>query len=160
MTESKHNAAAPKGETVWLDDDPVGEVASADRVLSIDNVADMFGVSRMLLFYYELRGLARRRQRRGGVRVYSWADCERIAFIVKCQRAGLRLRDIASIVKATDADDVAAGPFLAGQERCMALVDGLERRRKVIDEALAELAHTHSLLSAKLGGVDRGGEPS
>jgi hypothetical protein len=39
----------------------------------------------------------------------------------------------------------------------MELVDRLERRKKVYDEALAELVHVHSLLSARLGDAgDRG----
>jgi hypothetical protein len=37
----------------------------------------------------------------------------------------------------------------------VALVDRLERRRRIIDEALAELSHVHALLTAKMLGENR-----
>jgi DNA-binding transcriptional MerR regulator len=110
----------------------------------------MFSVSPLMLRYYEFRGLIRRRHLIGSTRVYSWADCDRIAFILKCQRAGLRLAEVKPIVKAVD-DDSSALFSEAAQERCMELVERLERCKKVCDEALAELVHTHSLLSARTG---------
>ena len=42
--------------------------------------------------------------------------------------------------------------FKTGQENCMALVERLEQRRRVIDEALAELSHVYALLTTKLLG--------
>jgi DNA-binding transcriptional MerR regulator len=146
--------ATPKTEVVWLDDTDSGRAAPAQeqgRVLSIDNVARMFGVSRLTLRYYEFRGLIARRQTLGGVRVYSWADCERLAFIVKCRKAGVMLRQIIAIVRATD-DDASPLEFKSGQEQCMALVDLLEQRRKIAADALAELSHVYSLLTIKLLG--------
>jgi DNA-binding transcriptional MerR regulator len=118
-------------------------------VLSLRNVSEMFVVSQLKLRYYELRGLIRRGYVQEGVPVYGWADCERIAFIIKCRKAGLTLRDISAILDATD-DEVAPENFKAGQEVCMALVERLERRRKVVDDALAELSHVYALLTAKL----------
>lgn len=137
-------------DVVWLDDTGAGEPPT-DRILSLANVAEMLGVSRLRLHYYELRGLIRRRQLHDGVRVYSAADCERIAFITKCRRAGLTLADIVVIIEATD-DDVSPLIFRAGQESCMELVERLERRRKVLDDALSELSHVYAVLTAKLIG--------
>jgi DNA-binding transcriptional MerR regulator len=139
-------------EAAWFDDSGRAQGPSAGgRVLSIGNVATMFGVSSAALRYYEFRGLIRRRGRVEGTRVYSWADCDRIAFIIKCRRAGLSLAKIAPLIRAVD-DDESSLAYESGQECCMELVDQLERRRRVIDDALAELVHTHSLLSAKLSG--------
>jgi DNA-binding transcriptional MerR regulator len=138
------------GKVVWLDDTGSGEPPT-DRVLSLPNVAEMLGVSRIRLRYYELRGLIRRRQVHDGVRVYGWADCERLAFIIKCRKAGLTLTDIIVIIEATD-DEVSPLVFKAGQETCMDLVDRLERQRKVVDDALAELTHVYAVLTAKLIG--------
>jgi DNA-binding transcriptional MerR regulator len=135
---------------MWLDDTGRGEPPT-DRILSQENVAEMLGVSRLRLRYYEFRGLIRRRGLQGGVRVYSAADCERIAFITKCRKAGLTLADIVVIIEATD-DDVTPLIFKAGQETCMELVERLERRRKVLDDALAELSHVYAVLTAKLIG--------
>jgi len=137
-------------KVIWLDDTGNGEPPT-DRVLSLANVAEMFGVSQIRLRYYEVRGLIRRRQVHDGVRVYGWADCERLAFILKCRKVGLTLADIIVIIEATD-DDVSPLDFKAGQETCMELVERLERRRKVIDDALAELTHVYAVLTAKLIG--------
>ena len=123
----------------------------SEGVLSIENVARMFGVSKLSLRYYEFRGLIRRIHSLDGVPVFSWADCERIAFIIKCRKAGVKLSDIVMIIDATDDDDSPLG-FKTGQENCMALVEQLEQRRRVIDEALAELSHVYALLTTKLLG--------
>lgn len=141
-----------ESELVWLDDTGSGRAAQPmERVLSIKNVAKMFGVSQFVLRYYEFRGLIRRRHSLDGVRVYGWADCERLAFIIKCRKAGVMLGDLVMIIQSTD-DDITPLQFRTGQETCMALVDRLEERRKVIDEALAELNHAHALLTTKLLG--------
>jgi DNA-binding transcriptional MerR regulator len=138
------------GDVVWLDDTGGGEPPT-DRLLSLENVAEMLGVSKLRLRYYEFRGLIRRQQVHGGVRVYSAADCERVAFITKCRKAGLTLADIIVIIEATD-EDVTPLIFRAGQETCMDLVERLERRRKVLDDALSELSHVYAVLTARLIG--------
>jgi DNA-binding transcriptional MerR regulator len=144
------NRTVKAGDVVWLDDTGSDRPSpQMDRALSLRNVSEMFVVSQLTLRYYELRGLIRRGYVQDGVPVYGWADCERIAFIIKCRKAGLTLRDISAILDATD-DDVAPENFKAGQEVCMTLVERLERRRKVIDDALAELSHVYALLTAKL----------
>ena len=142
----------PAAETVWLEDTGSGRAGPpSERVLSIENVAKMFGVSKLSLRYYEFRGLIRRTHSLHGVPVFGWADCERLAFIIKCRKAGVKLSDVVTIIDATD-DDVSPLGFKTGQENCMALVEQLERRRRVIDEALAELNHVYALLTTKLLG--------
>jgi DNA-binding transcriptional MerR regulator len=115
-------------------------------VLSLDNVARMFRHPRLALRYYELIGLTKRRHRIGRTPVYGWADCDRIAFIIKCRNAGLRLGDIAPIIRAA-AGDNRVHSIRFGEDRCAALIDRLERRRQVLDEALAELRQFYSLQS-------------
>jgi DNA-binding transcriptional MerR regulator len=142
----------PATETVWLDDTGSGRAdPPSERVLSLENVAKMFGVSKLTLRYYEFRGLIRRTHSLDGVRVFGWADCERLAFIIKCRKAGVKLSDAVTIIDATD-DDASPLSFKTGQENCMALVEHLEQRRRVIDEALAELSHVYALLTTKLLG--------
>ena len=149
MPNSEHE---PPAEIVWLDDTGSGRAAPpSERVLSIENVAKMFGVSKLSLRYYEFRGLIRRMHSLDGVPVFSWADCERLAFIIKCRKAGVKLSDLITIIDATD-DDASPLAFKTGQENCMALVERLEQRRRVIDEALAELSHVYALLTTKLLG--------
>jgi DNA-binding transcriptional MerR regulator len=139
----------PAAEVVWVDDMENGRAAPSERVLSIENVAKMFGVSKLRLRYYEFRGLIRRLHSQDGVQVFGWADCERLAFIIKCRKAGVKLSDLITIIDATD-DDASPLAFKTGQENCMALVERLEQRRRVIDEALAELSHVYALLTTRL----------
>jgi DNA-binding transcriptional MerR regulator len=107
------------------------------------------------LRYYELRGLIRRRHSLDGVPVYSWADCERLALIIKCRKAGVMMGDVVAIIQATD-DDIPAQQIRAGRDTYMALVERLGQRRRAIDEALAELGHVYAVLTAKLLGDANG----
>src|SRR6185437_15504480 len=100
-----------------FDDTGARPLPPEQAVLSIENVATMFGVSQLTLRYYEWRGLIGRRQQVGRVRVYSWADCERLAFIIKCRQARLPLGDVVMIAEAAE-DDVGAAARKFGQERC------------------------------------------
>ena len=129
--------------------DSYGTTLPVEQILSIENVAETFGTSLWLLRYCEFRGLIKRRNRIGKAWAYSWADCDRIAFIIKCRRAGLRFSEIAPIVRAVDNDS--ARVHEAGEELCVALIQKLELRRKALDDAISELGHTHSLLCARCG---------
>lgn len=150
MSRREECIGKPVAEVIWLDDTNGEDAAPPQSAasLSIENVAQMFDVSPWTLRYYELRGVIARRQRIGQTRVYSWADCDRIAFIVKCRRAGIGLADIAPILKAVD-DEPSAQTIRTNQERCDTLIASLEKPRKVYDEALGELAQIRSLLCAK-----------
>ncbi len=139
-------------EVVWVDDR--GEFpAPDDTILSMANVAKMFNISRSALRIYEWRGLIKRRHRVGNTRVYGWADCDRIAFVIKGQRVGLTLGEMAPLLKAADAD-AAPESIKAGRGRCMELIERLDRRRAHLREALAELRHLDTMLSAKAPGPD------
>ena len=156
MSNRDDHSSDREADVFWLDDPGSGRGAPPhghEQVLSIGNVARMFGVPRWMLRYYELRGLIERRHRQEHIWVYGWADCERLSFIIKCRKAGLALRDVIAIIDATD-DDAPAAVSKRGQELCMAQVDRLERRRKLLDEALAELSHVYALLTAKIVGHD------
>ncbi|HEY5963212.1 MAG TPA: MerR family transcriptional regulator [Xanthobacteraceae bacterium] len=152
---NSENSAVKAPDVVWLVDTG-SDLPSpqADRLLSLRNVSEMFVVSQLKLRYYEMRGLIRRGNVQDGVPVYGWADCERISFIVQCRKAGLTLADISAILDATD-EDVSPESSKAGQELCMVLVERLERRRKVLDDALSELSHAFALLTARLIGDTR-----
>jgi DNA-binding transcriptional MerR regulator len=152
MSNYDDPAVAPRGGQTG---DPADGFAQdiSETVLSLDNVAEMFSISRMVLLFYEFRGLIKRRHRIGRVAVYGLADCDRLAFIIKCRRAGIALKHVAPIVAAVDHEDDVDIHRL-GQEACMELVACLQERRKILNEALAEVAHTYSLLSTKLRGPE------
>lgn len=156
MSRREECIGKPVSEAVWLDDAGGHGAVSPQSAasLSLDNVARMFDVSPWTLRYYELRGMIARRQTIGSVRVYSWADCDRIAFIVKCRRAGIGLADIAPVLRAVETD-LSAQAIRINRRRCDALIASLEKPRKVLDEALGELTQIRSLLCAK-GDCDTG----
>ena len=154
MSNHEDRSGRPEDEAVGLDDTGSGRAAlGREQVLSIENVARMFGVSRWTLRAYEWRGLIARRLTHGRVRVYGWADCERLSVIIKCRKAGVALRDVIAIVAATD-EDAPIHVSRSGQEQCMVQVDRLDARRKVLEEALAELGHIYALLTSKITGLD------
>jgi DNA-binding transcriptional MerR regulator len=129
------------------------ECRQDDVVLSIENVARMFKHPRLALRYYELRGLIKRRSRVGSIRVFDWADCGVIAFIVKCRRAGLTLGEIAPVIRSARGDG-SVHKVKSGPDPCLTLIDRLERRRQALDEALDELRHTFTLSSTDLIALD------
>ena len=132
---------------VWVDDR--GEFpAPDDTLLSLTNVARMFNISRIALRFYERLGLIKRRHRVGRTRVYGWADCDRVAFIIKGRRVGLTLGEMAPLLKAADADATPES-IKAARARCVELMERLDRRRAHLRETLAELRHLDTMLSAK-----------
>jgi DNA-binding transcriptional MerR regulator len=150
--QSSPPAARPDGGNPVYSD--AGEERrSDDVVLSIENVAMMFKHPRLALRYYELRGLIKRRHRVGSIRVFGWADCEVIAFIIKCRRAGLTLGEIVPVIRSTrgegSVDKVKSGP-----DPCLALIDRLERRRQALDAALDELRQAYAPSSSDLIAFD------
>jgi DNA-binding transcriptional MerR regulator len=148
MSDCEDRSTSKESEVVWVDD--FGEVpAPQDTVLSIANVARMFNVSQLALRYYERRGLIARRHHVGRTRVYGWADCDRIAFIIKGRRVGLTLGEMAVMIKAAD-HDAAVESMEAGRAKCLDLIDRLDQRRQSLRIALAELRHLHTLLARKL----------
>ena len=152
MSDCEARTSNDNDEAVWIDDR--GEFpAPNDTLLSIANVAKMFGISRSALRFYEWRGLIKRRHRVGSTRVYGWADCDRIAFIIKCRRVGLTLGEMAPLLKAADADATVES-IKAGRGTCMELMERLDRRRAHLREALAELRHLYTVLSTKSPGPD------
>jgi DNA-binding transcriptional MerR regulator len=152
MNDNTH----PSGEDSNSNDNARDAFAPVENILSIENVAETFGISRFALRYCEFLGLVRRSKRTGSNWVYSWTDCDRIAFIIKCRKAGLRYSEIAAILRATD--DESARVHETAQEYCAALMQRLETRRKMIDEAMSELNHMQGLIEAKLCGRGEPGE--
>jgi DNA-binding transcriptional MerR regulator len=125
------------------------ECRQHDVVLSIENVARMFKHPRLALRYYELRGLIKRRHCVGSIRVFAWADCSVIAFIIKCRKAGLALGEIAPVIRSARGDG-SVHKAKSGPDPCLPLIDRLERRRQALDEALDELRHAYAPNSAGL----------
>lgn len=132
-----------------------GSAADDEIALSIRDVAQMFKVSPLTLWLYELRGLIRR-ECAGRKWVYSWSDCERIALIVKARQAGLRFRDLKLVIIAMSRQSRLAAAD-AGRLQTIRLIQQLEDRQQAIGNVLGELYRIDWELSDRLGVKDSGG---
>jgi DNA-binding transcriptional MerR regulator len=154
MSDDSRNGAPHGAANGGGDGGP--SAAAQDHILSIEEVARMFGISPRLLRLYELRGLIRRK-RAGRVRVYSWVDCERIALLIKARNAGLTLGAFAPVIKAMD-DEAPRQTAQVGRRKCLALIHALEDQQKRIGDVLGELYRVDWELSERLGAGHHGGE--
>jgi len=129
-----------------------------DVPLSIGNVSRMFHVSRLTLHVYERLGLIKRRNRSGSNLVYTWVDCDRLAFMIKARRAGLTVFRLAPVIRGAN-PKASASSVKAARARCMELIEQLDRQRQALRDALAELRHIDELLSKRLPVADNGAPP-
>jgi DNA-binding transcriptional MerR regulator len=153
MSEIRGNTAGLEPATDKLGD-ALPETAK-NQVLTIAAVAAMFKISTLTLRLLELRGLIRRREA-GGDRVYSWADCERVALLVKARKAGFATRELAPVLKAMDAS-VPNAVADDGRLQCLFLIHALERRQQAISNLLGELYRIDWQLAERLNVADSGG---
>lgn len=110
-------------------------VAAAAPTLTIGEVAREFGVTFRALRFYESRGLIAP-LRDGQARRYRPADRERLALILRGKKLGFRLDEIARMLGETAGG---AGTLALGRQRCAEQINLLERRKRQIETALAEL---------------------
>jgi len=118
----------------------------ARREMTIGEMARAFGVTLRTLRFYEDRNLLRPR-RAGSARFYGGVDRARLAMILKGKQLGFTLAEIADLV---GADDSAARSDFAERLRPAQIADQLrhlERQRREIDEAIAQLKATCERMS-------------
>jgi len=132
--------------------DAANSDSSKSDLLTLPVVAQMFRISPLVLRWYELAGLVRRR-RRGNSRTFSWTDCERIALIVKARAAGLRVGDVNAVIRAMDQSAPRAAAE-RGRRQCLALIQALEARQRANGNVLAELYRIDRELGEHLGARD------
>jgi DNA-binding transcriptional MerR regulator len=122
-------------------------MSTATATLTVGKLAEEIGVSADAIRYWEREGLFPAPERSpAGYRRYGTDALDRARFIRSCQRAGLRLSDIADLLAVRD----------TGACPCEPAEAHLERR---IAEVTAEIAHLEGLrsqLTAMLGAVEAG----
>ncbi|WP_338537753.1 MerR family DNA-binding transcriptional regulator [Janibacter terrae] len=105
---------------------------------TIREMADEFGVTTRTIRHYEALGLISP-ERRGTTRIFHRRDRTRLALVLRGRRLGFPLDEIATIIDLYDAPRGHASQleYVLGQigERR----EDLQRRRRDIDDALAEL---------------------
>jgi len=129
--------------------------STADEVFTIGDLAREFGTTLRALRFYEDKGLIAPR-RDGMTRLYTVADRERLAVILKGKQLGFTLAEIRALVAAktgtplpVSANENAVAQGLAlTRDRCMKQLAQLERQRSEIDAAIGELKSIADSLAA------------
>ncbi len=105
---------------------------------TIREMADEFGVTTRTIRHYEALGLISP-ERRGTTRIFHRRDRTRLALVLRGRRLGFPLDEIATIIDLYDAPRGHASQL----EYVLGQIDerrkDLQRRRRDIDDALAEL---------------------
>lgn len=122
------------------------EPAPADcvaGVMTIGHLAAVAGVTLRALRFYQARGLLAP-ARSGAARVYGNADRKRLALILQGKRLGFTLGEIRAMISAREHGSRKSLPI--GRRQCIEQINLLERRRRDIDLAVAELRRIYSAL--------------
>jgi DNA-binding transcriptional MerR regulator len=125
----------------FADREQSSTLAADVPMLSIGQLAKDFGVTLRALRFYESRGLLSP-QRSGTARLYDRRDRDRLAFILKAKQLGFTLREIEQLIAARP-DDTGNDVRLSRQQ-CTEQIVLLERQKRTIETALAELRRTYS----------------
>ncbi|MGC8903898.1 MerR family transcriptional regulator [Thermus sp.] len=119
--------------------------------LTIGQLARAFGLSPDALRYYERLGLlAPEGRTKGGYRLYGDQALDRLRFIKEAQAAGLRLEDIAGILRAME----------GGQPPCRHVREALERRLEEARRRLRELQALERALAERLAYAEAHPDPA
>jgi DNA-binding transcriptional MerR regulator len=107
------------------------------EVLSIGDVARIYGVTLRALRFYEDRGLLQP-LREGSSRLYDAAARKRLALILKGKKLGFTLSEIGELI-ANQADHLNDPDLPLGEEQIRQQLDLLQRQRDELEHAILEL---------------------
>ena len=118
---------------------------------SISDLAREFNVTLRALRFYESKGL-RKPKREGNLRLYNAEDRNRLARILKGKQLGFTLSEIRALVadEGASSEATATGLHLS-REQCVEQIKLLERQKKEIEDAIAELRQTYTDLYTRGG---------
>ncbi|HYV69974.1 MAG TPA: MerR family transcriptional regulator [Pseudolabrys sp.] len=109
--------------------------------LTIGELARDSGVTLRALRFYQSKGLLAPR-RNGLARLFSSEDRDRLALILQGKRLGFTLTEIREMLSARECGCVKALPI--GRRKCVEQINLLERQRRDIEGALAELRQIYT----------------
>lgn len=119
-------------------------LAADDLPMTIGEVAREFGLTLRALRFYEAKRLLAP-ARRGAVRLYRRSDRERLALIVAGRRLGFTLAEISHLTGLPD-----GRRLRLTRAQCLAQINLLERQKRGIEAAIAELRQIYSSFYRKL----------
>lgn len=109
-----------------------------ERIWTITELADEFGVTLRTIRFYEEQGLLAP-ERRGTQRIFHAGDRVRLGLVLRGKRLGFPLDEIKKIVGMYDAEPGEEGQLRYLLDQIASRRAELEQRRRDIDQTLAEL---------------------
>ena len=126
-------------------DDHSANNAAEKAEFTIAELAKEFGLTLRALRFYHSRGLIAP-ERAGRRRIFSRADRDRLALIVKGKKLGFTLAEISQMIEA-QAGRANAHTLKLSAEKCLDQIAHFERQMREAAEALTELREIHLALS-------------
>ena len=128
---------------VWIEAaiPPSAQARTGRIVLPSENLRAISGVTLRALRFYQSKGLLAPR-RNGSARLFSYEDRDRLVLILQGKRLGFTLTEIREMLSARDRGYSKALPI--GRRKCVEQINMLERQRRDIDGALAELRQIYT----------------
>ena len=117
--------------------------------LTIGELSRETGVTLRALRFYESKGLLGRHGGGGAARVFSQADRNRVALILQGKRLGFTLSEIRELFAAPASRAAKVLPI--GRRKCVDQINLLERQRRDIDQAIAELRQIYTEMLTDVG---------
>lgn len=123
-------------------DRKIASMGENAATFSIGELSREFGLTLRTLRFYEIRGLISPRYHRS-VRVYRQSDRKRLALILKGKKLGFTLKEIQQMLVAQQGG-CDPQSFHLSREKCVEQINMLERQKREIETALAELRRSYS----------------
>ena len=120
---------------------------SAQTQFSITELARELNLTHRALRFYESRGLLAP-QRDGRRRIFSRADRDRLAVILKGKKLGFTITEIADMIGA-QSGRASTHSLKLTAEKCAEQIAFFERQMREASEAITELRTMHRLLTQK-----------
>ncbi|MFC2253146.1 MerR family DNA-binding transcriptional regulator [Labrys portucalensis] len=117
---------------------------------TIHELVTEFEVTSRTLRFYEEKGLLIP-TRRGQERIYSRRDRARLKLVLMGKSVGFSLEEVKSMLDLYDLGDGQATQLRVALERFEEKLAELDRRRRDIDHAYAELSHARDIVRGRLG---------
>ena len=137
-------------DAFWIASSPTGDHGGDTREsqkaeYTIAELAREFGLTLRALRFYHSRGLISP-QRDGRRRIFSRADRDRLALVVKGKKLGFTLTEISQMIEA-QSGHASAHTLKLSADKCLEQIAHFERQMREAAEALTELREIHLVLS-------------
>ena len=136
-------------DVFWVDSESdQGIDDAAKNEFTINELANEFALTHRALRFYESRGLINPR-REGRRRLFSRADRDRLALVLKGKKLGFTLTEISQMIDA-EAGRASEHGLKLTAEKCAEQIAHFERQIAEAQDALKELRRIHGVFAAKL----------